>query len=301
MKNLRNKIIGGAVFVLLIAAIGAFGYNRFQAHETVDEPSHVLVLSGTTAADIQSMVTAKPLPIVYVLCPKDTCALQHAIAEEAAINFDGQVYFIQVDPHDLPEMKSAVAGMLGVEAYPAYLFVSESNTVAVNGVMSADALVDFVQQAMSSHVVTLTEDNKQQVSSSSIPIFYTVCTPDLCKLQRPALEELAAQYDGKVLFVIADAVQFNDLTQAIAQQVGAVVFPMYIFVSPSGNFIPAAGVLSPDSLEQIIQAGLYPTTPAATAVATTTSSPDASAGTATPSPSQSSTTAVAPPVAAGGK
>ncbi len=209
---MRNKIIGGVVFALLICGIGVFGYTRFQEHEAV-EPTHVLVLSSGSAAGIESKITANPLPILYILCPDDVCRMQAIYAEEAAIYFDGRVHFIQVNPSDLPDLTAAVANLTGQEAYPAYLFVNEDTALAVNGFTSADGIIDFVEQSLSSHVVTLSAANQDAIASSTIPVLYTICTPDLCKLQRPALEELAEKYDGQVQFVVADAVQFSDMTR----------------------------------------------------------------------------------------
>lgn len=254
---MRNKIIGGVVFALLLCGIGVFGYTRFQAHETV-KPTHVLVLSSGTAAGIESKITANPLPILYILCPDEVCRMQAIYAEEAAIYFDGRVHFIQVNPSDLPDMTAAVANLTGQEAYPAYLFVNEDTALAVNGFTSADGIIDFVEQSLSSQVVTLSAANQDAIASSTIPVLYTICTPDLCKLQRPVLEELAEKYDGQVQFVVADAVQFSDMTQAIAQQVGAAVFPMYVFVSPDGTVLPGVGLRSAAQLEMMVQAGLNP-------------------------------------------
>lgn len=295
---MRNKIIGGAVFALLICGIAVFGYTRFQAHETV-EPTHVLVLSSGTAVAIESKITADPLPILYILCPDDVCRMQASHAEEAAIYFDGKVHFIQVNPSDLPEMTAAVANLTGQEAYPAYLFVNENTALAVNGFTSAGGIIAFVEQSLSSRVVTLSAANQDAIASSAIPVLYTICTPDLCKLQRPALEELAVKYEGQVRFVVADAVQFSDMTQAIAQQVGAAVFPMYVFVDPDGTVLPGVGLRSSAQLELMVQTGLNP--PASTdspdsTEPTSAGADQAGGAVATSAPSTPQATAIALPV-----
>lgn len=153
------------------------------------------------------------------------------------------------------------------------------------------------QNAPVSNVAQLTESNYTQYLKPGKPLFIEVCTPDICKMQLPALEAIAAQYKDRVTFVYIDPTTSPQLYASIVQVVGQAAggqlpeaFPMHIFLEGTElkpiNFYE--GLLGPMDLGGFVEMSLNPRPQVPTTPTPGTTTPGASTPSgpaATPAPS----------------
>jgi thioredoxin-like negative regulator of GroEL len=111
-----------------------------------------------------------------------------------------------------------------------------------------------------SHVLVVTQSNAQdvqtQLSATKLPVFFELCSGDMCKLQDADLEKVAAKYDGKVLFVEIDPALSPTLAKGAAQLLdGEQAIPTHLLVTPSGEYA-LSGVRTADELSAFIDGAL---------------------------------------------
>lgn len=250
---MRNRIIGGVVFLVLLVGIGAFGAHQYLSRPD-NEPSHIITLTSSNGMEVQAQIDLAGLPVLYIICTPDLCDLTSAFNEAAAVEQIGKVTFVKVNPTELPQLQEAAIQLTGEWVYPTYVYVTEDGAFAETGVKDAGEIAQFIEQATASKVVAMTSANSQQVQASAIPVLYVLCTRELCEFADEELEKVALQYDERVLIVTVDPFQFQQLTLTLAREVGTVALPGYIFVNTDGTFFATAGLMNADQLDEMLTA-----------------------------------------------
>jgi len=111
-------------------------------------------------------------------------------------------------------------------------------------------------QTAPTRLTTLTAENAQVELASPTVMVITVCTPDICELQRAELEKAAELLEGRVKFLLLTPVEnpqiYMGAMEALSQAVGQPVpkfFPMHILIDANGSPLgmlpglnPAAGI-----------------------------------------------------------
>lgn len=112
------------------------------------------------------------------------------------------------------------------------------------------------------YVTVLNSGNMQQVQTDTQaamqagkPVFFELCTGDICTEQVAELDKVAADYKDKILFVQVNPVEVPDLAQAAAAATGKIAFPTHFLVGPNGEYAET-GLLSAEQLKQFIDSSL---------------------------------------------
>jgi thiol-disulfide isomerase/thioredoxin len=287
-RLLSNKWLWRILFVPMVLVAGLFAWNSYTSSQNSGVVQHVRTLDQGSAqqvqADMQAWMAAGK-PVFFELCSGDICNDQVAELDKVAAEYKDRVMFVRVNPRDVPDLAQAAATAAGQAAYPTHFIVGSEGEFAEAGLYSAEQLKTFIDQSLgSSNVVRLTASNQQQVQQQTQgkSVLYVVCSPDLCKMLTPALEQTATAYKGKVVIVMLDITSGSPLVDAVAETVGGYIYPAYVFVNSNGGMLPYAGLLGPQELTQLIEAGLKaPVQPA-----------DAGAPSATPAPGTAPATPV---------
>lgn len=288
-RLLGSKWLWRALFLPLILVAGFVAYNAYSSSNNAGVVKHVKVLDSGNAQQVQTemqawMQTGKP--VFFELCAGDICKDQVAELDKVAADYTDKVLFVQVDPRLIPELAQAGAAAAGRAAYPTHFIVGPKGEFAESGLLSAEQLKSFIDNSLgTSNVVRMTAANAQQVQQQTQgkSVLYAVCSPDLCKVLTPALEETAAKYKGKVTVVLVDITAGSPLVDAVAEAVGGYIYPAYVFVNTNGGMLPYAGVLGAPELSQLVEAGLKaPAPPANSGAPTATPAPGTAP--ATPEP-----------------
>jgi thioredoxin-like negative regulator of GroEL len=123
-----------------------------------------------------------------------------------------------------------------------------------------DMLTNLTNPTAAGHVITISQSNAKsvqaQITASKLPVFFELCTPDVCKIQSSELEKVAAKHDGKILFVQADPGQAPDLFGVANRLTGVSAVPMALLITPDGNVTALAGVNESDEIEAFIKDSL---------------------------------------------
>lgn len=126
-------------------------------------------------------------------------------------------------------------------------------------------------------ITTITESNFESIAQSKKMLFIEVCTPDVCELERPHLEKVAARYKDRVIFVKIVVGQSPDelylgtmrLAGMFATQMGATLveaFPTHIVTNTEGSPVGVRqGLLTAPKLEAYVEEALKAAAGSATA------------------------------------
>jgi hypothetical protein len=134
-----------------------------------------------------------------------------------------------------------------------------------------------------SHVTSLDMKNFQTVVAAGKPIYLEICTPDVCDMEKDALEAVASKLGDKITFGVIDAKANPQLVMGVlkvmAQANGGkqlpIAFPLHIMLGPDSSPIAArVGIIGPDDIAQFALGSLMAAAQAAAAPA----APDTSTG-----------------------
>lgn len=112
-----------------------------------------------------------------------------------------------------------------------------AGSVTVNAAEFAELIIDY------------TADDWRFVGDQPVVLdfFATWCPP--CKMLSPILEELAAEYEGKVRFYKVDVDQEPELAKAFAIR----SMPTLMFIPMNGEMLRASGFMPKDELTEVIE------------------------------------------------
>lgn len=128
--------------------------------------------------------------------------------------------------------------------------------LAVFGKLSAQefSVISLTEKEFKEKVVDYTDANATYKGTLPciVDFYATWCRP--CKMMAPILEELAAEYGGKIVIYKVDV----DAEKAMAQAIGIRSMPTLYFFPVEGNPSYAIGLRSKAEMEELIQAQLKP-------------------------------------------